>query len=108
MITLTESAVSEIRRIMDEQELAPGSFLRLGVSGGGCSGFSYVMTFDKDGKDGDLVSEFHGLKVALDSEAQPYLDNTTLDFNDDVNKRGFVFNNPNASGTCGCGSSFSV
>lgn len=108
MITVTENAVAEIRRIMDEQGLESGSFLRLGVSGGGCSGFSYVMTFDQQDKPDDLTFESHGLKVVLDGEAQPYLDSTVLDFNDEVNKRGFVFNNPNASGTCGCGSSFSV
>jgi len=108
MITLTEKAVTEIRRIMADQGLQPESFLRLGVTGGGCSGFSYVMGFDKLNKDGDQASEFHGLKVVLDGDAVTYLDNTVVDFNDGVMNRGFVFNNPNASGTCGCGTSFSV
>ena len=108
MISLTDKAVAEVKRIISEQDLEGTTFLRLGVSGGGCSGFSYVMTFDQNDKPGDLVSDYDGLKVALDAEAEPYIDNTVLDFNDDVTKRGFVFNNPNASGTCGCGSSFSV
>lgn len=109
MISLTDKAVAEVKRIIAEQDLEGSeTFLRLGVSGGGCSGFSYVMTFDQTDKEGDLVSDYDGLKVVLDGEAEPYIDNTVLDFNDDVTKRGFVFNNPNASGTCGCGSSFSV
>ena len=108
MISLTEKAVAEVKRIITDQDLGPETFLRLGVSGGGCSGFSYVMTFDKEAKEGDQAADYDGLKVVLDAEAEPYVDNTVLDFNDDVTKRGFVFNNPNASGTCGCGSSFSV
>jgi iron-sulfur cluster assembly protein len=108
MITVTEKAVTEVRRIMQDQGLEPGAFLRLGVTGGGCSGFSYVMGFDTAVQPGDQASEFHGLKVVLAADAAPYLDNTVVDFNDGVMKRGFVFNNPNASGSCGCGSSFSV
>jgi len=108
MITLTEKAVHEIRRIMADQGLEPASFLRLGVTGGGCSGFSYVMGFDSHAKPGDIPAEFHGLTVVLDGDAAPYLDNTVVDFADEVMHRGFVFNNPNASGTCGCGTSFSV
>jgi len=108
MITVTEKAVTEIRRIMKDQGLEPDAFLRLGVTGGGCSGFSYVMGFDRQPKDNDQTSEFHGLKVALDSDAAPYLDNTVVDFNDGVMNRGFTFSNPNATGSCGCGSSFSV
>ncbi|MHC4845955.1 MAG: HesB/IscA family protein [Planctomycetota bacterium] len=108
MITVTEKAVSEVRRMIADQGLEPETFLRLGVSGGGCSGYSYVLGFDKEDKEGDVVKEFHDLKVVLSSDAVPYLDNTVVDFNDDVMNRGFVFNNPNASGTCGCGSSFSV
>jgi len=108
MITVTEKAVREIRRIITDQGLPDGTFLRLGVTGGGCSGFSYVMGFDKEDKPGDVVTEFHGMKVVLGEDAAPYVDNTVVDFQDGVMHRGFVFNNPNASGTCGCGSSFSV
>ncbi len=108
MITVTEKAIAEVKRIIQDQGLETGTFLRLGVTGGGCSGFSYVLGFDAKAKPSDIVAEFHGLKVALDCEAAPYVDNTVLDFNDGVMNRGFVFNNPNASGTCGCGTSFSV
>jgi iron-sulfur cluster assembly protein len=108
MITVTEKAITEVRRIMSDQGLEPGAFLRLGVTGGGCSGFSYHMLFDTAEKPGDQSATFHGLKVVLDADAAPYLDNTVVDFNDGVMKRGFEFNNPNATGSCGCGSSFSV
>jgi iron-sulfur cluster assembly protein len=108
MITVTEKAVAEVRRIIEEQGLEPGTMLRVGVSGGGCSGFSYVLGFDTESREGDEIGEFHGLKVALSADAAPYMDDTVVDFNDDVMQRGFVFNNPNASGSCGCGSSFSV
>jgi len=108
MIRLTETAQREVRRILQDQQATPGTCLRLGVSGGGCSGFSYVMTFDTEVKPDDHVADYGDLKVLLGSDAAPYLENTVLDFNDTVNKRGFVFNNPNANGTCGCGSSFSV
>ncbi len=108
MIRLTDAAVSEVRRILQDQQADEGTCLRLGVSGGGCSGFSYVMTFDKETQEGDQVAEYEDLKVVLSADAVPYLDSMVVDFNDDVNKRGFVFNNPNASDSCGCGSSFSV
>ena len=108
MITVTEKAVAEIQRIIRDQGLGTGTFLRLGVTGGGCSGFSYVMGFDQELKDGDIEAEFHGLKVVLGADAAPYVDDTVVDFRDEVMKRGFVFDNPNASGSCGCGSSFSV
>ncbi len=108
MITVTEKAVAEVRRIIADQGLQPSTFLRLGVSGGGCNGMSYVLGFDTDEKPGDVASEFHGLKVVLSGDAVPYMDDTVVDFNDGVMQRGFTFNNPNATGTCGCGTSFSV
>ena len=108
MISLTDKAVSEVKRIINEQGLDEAPALRVGVSGGGCSGFSYLMTFDNEDKEGDKVLDYEGLKVVLDGEAEPYLQNLVIDFNDDVSKRGFVFHNPNANDTCGCGNSFSV
>ena len=108
MITVTEKAVSEVKRMIADQGLEAETFLRVGVSGGGCSGLSYILGFDQADKEGDVSTEFHGLQVVLSADAVPYVDNTVVDFNDDVMNRGFVFNNPNASGTCGCGSSFSV
>ena len=108
MIRLTDAAVAEVKRILADQQADEGTGLRLGVSGGGCSGFSYVMTFDKESREDDQIADYDGLKVVLSGDAIPYLDSMVVDFNDDVNKRGFVFNNPNASDSCGCGSSFSV
>lgn len=109
MISLTDKAVSEVKRIIADQSLTTDEiFLRLGVSGGGCSGFSYLMTFDKEIKEDDETREYEGLKVLMAADAEPYIGSVVLDFNDDVNKRGFVFENPDASDTCGCGNSFSV
>ena len=109
MISLTEKAISEVKRIISDQQLGLDEInLRLGVSGGGCSGFSYLMTFDKEVKSDDEKASYDGLQVLMSSGADPYIGNVVLDFNDDVNKRGFVFNNPDADDTCGCGNSFSI
>ena len=107
MFSLTPSAVTEVKRILSEQG-ADEMALRLGVSGGGCSGFSYVMTFDKDVAEDDQALEYDGLKVVMAPSAAPYIGNIVLDFRDEVSKRGFVFHNPDASDNCGCGNSFSV
>jgi iron-sulfur cluster assembly protein len=107
MYSLTPSAVSEVKRILSEQGV-DDMVLRLGVSGGGCSGFSYVMTFDKEVSDADSTLDYDGLKVVMAPEASPYIGNIVLDFRDEVSKRGFEFNNPDAADNCGCGNSFSV
>ena len=108
-VMLSERASQEVKRIIDEQKLPESTVLRLGVGGGGCSGFEYSLGFDTavDEK-GDHVADFHGVKVAVDKKSYLYLDGTTVDFYDGLDKRGFVFNNPNATKTCGCGSSFGV
>ena len=95
---------------MKEQSLADdGSyFLRVSVVGGGCSGLSYKMDFDKESKPTDQVFEDNGVKVVTDLKSFLYLVNTTLEFSDGLNGKGFYFNNPNASRTCSCGESFSV
>ncbi len=110
MITLTTRAVSEVKKIMDEQKLpTEQTVLRLGVQGGGCSGFSYMMGLDMAAPgDTDKVFEHEGLKVVCDGKSYLYLQGMTVDFNDNINGRGFVFNNPNSPRSCGCGSSFSV
>jgi len=109
MISLTDSAVTEVKRIISEQGIAEGeTHLRLGVSGGGCSGFSYVMTFDPKVTDDDETATYEGLQVLMAQSAAPYIGNCVLDFNDDVTKRGFVWNNPDAADNCGCGNSFSI
>ncbi len=108
-VILTEIAAREIHRIIDEQELDKGKVrLRVGVKGGGCSGFSYVLDLTETEKETDEVFEHHGVKVICDPKSLLYLSGTTVDFRDEVMGRGFVFNNPNATTSCGCGSSFSA
>ncbi|TVQ63246.1 MAG: iron-sulfur cluster insertion protein ErpA [Phycisphaerales bacterium] len=108
-VILTELAAREIRRIVDEQELDKDKVrLRVGVKGGGCSGFSYVLDLTETEKETDEVFEHHGIKLVCDPKSLLYLSGTTVDFRDEVMGRGFVFNNPNATTSCGCGSSFSA
>ncbi|WP_165063596.1 HesB/IscA family protein [Paludisphaera rhizosphaerae] len=107
-VTLTEKAADEVKKIITDQNLPEGTVLRVGVQGGGCSGFSYSLNFDTDTSDRDRVAEFHGVKLAVEKKYDPYLDGTVLDFYDGLEKRGFVFNNPNVVKSCGCGSSFQV
>ncbi len=108
-IFLTESAAREIRTIIQQQELdAEKIRLRVGVKGGGCSGFSYLLDLTETQKETDEVVEQHGIKVIIDPKSLLYLGGTTIDFKDEIMGRGFVFNNPNATSSCGCGSSFSA
>lgn len=108
-VTLTEKAAGEIRRVISEQQLPDSTILRVGVSAGGCSGFQYALGFDSNTDDAkDQVEEHHGLKVAVDKKSALYLDGTTIDFYDGLERRGFTFNNPNVVKSCGCGSSFSA
>ena len=112
MVTLTSGAVSKVKEILQQQEPVPVG-LRLGVVGGGCSGFSYAMTFENKGNGADdlgmdKVFNFDGLKVYVDQASLLYLDNTEVDYVDSLEGSGFKFSNPNVKSTCGCGSSFSV
>jgi iron-sulfur cluster assembly protein len=107
-VSLTEKAAVEVKKIMTEQNLPEGTVLRVGVQGGGCSGFSYSLGFDTSTSDRDRVVDIHGVKLAVEKKFDPYLDGTVVDFYDGLEKRGFVFNNPNVSKSCGCGSSFQV
>lgn len=104
LVALTPAAQDEVRRLLEE-EGKPG--LRLGIKGGGCSGLSYDMAFTEE-RDGDTVVEFEGFKVFLDRKSTIYLSGITLDFQTGLEGRGFVFQNPQASNTCGCGESFSI
>lgn len=106
-VVLTEKAANEVKRIMADQKLEDGTVLRVGVAGGGCSGFSYSLGFDKafDEKT-DSKIEFHGVPVVVDKKSALYLDGTTVDFYEGIDRRGFTFDNPNAVKSCGCGSSF--
>ena len=108
-IELTETAAREIQTIVDQQELdAEKVRLRVGVKGGGCSGFSYVLDLTEQERDTDEIFDQQGLRVVCDPKSYLYLNGTTIDFKDEIMGRGFVFNNPNATSSCGCGSSFSA
>ena len=107
-VILSEKAANEVKRLITGQNLPEGTMLRIGVRGGGCSGLSYSLNFDTNTTESDRVVDIHGVKVAMDKKFDPYLDGTVVDFYDDLEKRGFVFNNPNSAETCCCGSSFQV
>ncbi len=107
MIEVTEKAVGQIRRLMEQQELSSGG-LRVGVVGGGCSGLSYSLRFDAQSHPRDKVFEVQGVKLFVDPKSYLYLNGMVLEFSDGLDGRGFVFTNPNASRTCGCGSSFTA
>ena len=102
-VMLTEKAASEVKKIITDQKLDPATVLRIGVAGGGCSGFQYSLGFDTAI---DTKTEQHGIPVVVDKKSDLFLDGTTLDFHEGIDKRGFTFNNPNAKKSCGCGSSF--
>lgn len=109
-VTITEKAANEVKRIMQEgnQDL-DATMLRVGVAGGGCSGFQYNLTFDQAVDERmDEVYDFFGVKVVVDRKSDLYLNGTTVDFFDGLEKRGFTFSNPNATKSCGCGSSFTA
>ena len=106
-ITLTEGAVVQLKRIMEEQNVASEYGLRVGVKGGGCSGFSYILGFDVK-KENDEEYQVNGIKVFMEKAHAIYLLGMEIDWVDGLDNRGFTFNNPNATDTCGCGTSFSA
>lgn len=108
MLFVSESAKKKIETIKQEQKLAPETFVRVTVAGGGCSGLSYKMDFDKELKADDQEFEDKGVKLVTDLRSFLYICNTTLDYTDGLNGKGFEFKNPNASRTCACGESFAV
>lgn len=108
-VRLSETAAREIKNIIQQQELDPAKIrLRVGVKGGGCSGFSYLLDLTESQKDTDEAFEQHGITIICDPKSLIYLSGVNIDFKDEIMGRGFVFNNPNATSTCGCGSSFSA
>ncbi|MCC2641916.1 MAG: iscA [Nitrospira sp.] len=107
VITLSESAVKEVKRLINVQGLTEGG-LRLGVKGGGCSGLSYTINFDDKIGQYDAVYDIEGVKVIVDAKSAIYLQGTQLDFQKDLMGGQFKFVNPNANKTCGCGESFSA
>ena len=109
VVIITEKAVGEMNRVLTEKKLPGSTVLRIGVAGGGCSGFSYSLGFDdKCDEMNDVVTSQHGLRVAVDRKSAMFLEGTVIDFYDGIERRGFTFENPNAKKSCGCGSSFSV
>ena len=108
MITVTEKAKQKAIELMSNENRPEGSFIRVGVEGGGCSGLTYKLEFDNQLKADDKVFEDKGMKIVCDRKSFLYLVGTELEFSDGLNGKGFVFINPNASRTCGCGESFSV
>lgn len=109
-ITLTELAAKQIKDIITEQKLPAGQTrLRVGVKGGGCSGFSYMLDLTEEAPgETDEQLESQGIQILIDSKSLLYLEGTEIDFKQDVIQSGFVFKNPNATSTCGCGSSFTA
>lgn len=106
MITLTEQAALKVKDMLSEQDQPEQLYLRVGVQHGGCSGFTYGMGFDTDKKETDMELEIHGVKVLIDEESKPLLDGTIIDYKESMMGGGFSIHNPNATATCGCGSSF--
>ncbi len=107
MFSVTTKAASEIKKLLAEESI-PNAVLRVRVVPGGCSGFSYEMGFDDEIEKSDEVIESDGVRVAIDELSLPYLQGGVLDFNDGLNGTGFAINNPNATGSCGCGQSFNA
>lgn len=109
-VTITPSAIKQVKQLCIDQNIPidePNLGLRIGVKGGGCSGFSYEIGFD-DFKEGDNVFEMEGLRIFIQRTHATYLTGIEVDWTNGLDNRGFVFNNPNATSTCGCGSSFSA
>jgi len=108
-VIISEKAASEIQRVISDQKHPDNTVLRIGVAGGGCSGYQYSLGFDTDSDAAkDHITEQHGVTVAVDKRSDLFLDGTTVDFYEGLDKRGFTFENPNAVKSCGCGSSFSA
>ncbi len=108
-IKLTDKATAEILRIMSNQKIAPDThYLRFGIRGGGCSGFEYILGFDNSASEEDEIVEESGIRIAIEKKALTFTEGTEIDFEETLMERHFVFTNPNATRTCGCGTSFSV
>lgn len=108
MIYISDKAREQVKKLKEGSDLSDDYFLRVGVVGGGCSGLSYKLDFDNEAQPNDQVFEDNGVKLVTDLKSFLYLCDTTLDFSDGLNGKGFHFSNPNASRSCGCGESFAV
>jgi iron-sulfur cluster assembly protein len=108
MIHVTEKAATKIHELMARDGVPETGGLRVGVQGGGCSGLTYAMRLETQARDRDKVFEENGARVFVDPKSYLYLNNTTLDYQEDLMRQGFVFHNPQATRSCGCGSSFTA
>lgn len=108
MIQISESAAQKLKNLKAEEGQPTTAALRVEVKKGGCSGLSYKMNFDNASRDGDQVFEFNGEKIVVDGQSLLFIAGMELDYSGGLNGKGFVFNNPNATKNCGCGSSFNV
>jgi iron-sulfur cluster assembly protein len=106
MITITEKAAHTVVKLFKEQNMPPGTCLRLGIKGGGCSGFAYTLDVTSQPAADDHKFESHGVTVVCDPKSYLYLVGTEIDYDDQLLGKGFIFNNPNAKNKCGCGASF--
>ena len=106
-LSFTEGAKIELKKLIEQQEIATDFGLRVGVEGGGCAGMNYILGFDQE-KEGDQEFNIDGIRVLMNKAHGLYLAGMQVDYQQGLNARGFVFNNPNAASTCGCGTSFSV
>lgn len=107
MITISDAAIVKIKDILVAEQ-KDSNYIRVGIKGGGCSGFTYVLDIAEKQTDNDQLLDYNGVKVIVDNKSMIYLAGTELDYTDGLNGSGFVFNNPNAAKTCGCGNSFAV
>ena len=107
-LTLTARAADKVKALMAMEPAGTAEVLRVAIRGGGCGGFEYALGFDRGATEGDSAREFHGVTVVVDPASAPYLKGATVDFVESIQESGFKIENPNASGSCGCGHSFQV
>jgi iron-sulfur cluster assembly protein len=107
-LTLTERAADKVKALMAQEPAGEAEVLRVAIRGGGCGGFEYALGFDRGAAEGDNEAEFHGVRVVVDPASAQYLKGATVDFVESLQESGFKIENPNASGSCGCGHSFQV
>jgi iron-sulfur cluster assembly protein len=107
-LTLTERAADKVKTLMAQEPAGTAEVLRVAIRGGGCGGFEYALGFDRGANEGDSTQEFHGVTVVVDPASAPYLKGAKVDFVESIQESGFKIDNPNASGSCGCGHSFQV
>jgi iron-sulfur cluster assembly protein len=107
-LTLTARAADKVKALMAQEPAGEAEVLRVAIRGGGCGGFEYALGFDRGAAEGDTEAEFHGVRVVVDPASVPYIEGATVVFVESLQESGFKIENPNASGSCGCGHSFQV